>query len=466
MRLSMMVTYIMVILITLILMSTYVAGILTEKLYDNEKVELFAKANIIAGLVSEKEEIVTDQGTSDNILKVLSGTGLRSIIVNPAYNVVIDTGVDINFTGKIFMREILKTSLEGEQDHVITISEQGAKILAVSVPVKCKDKITGAVYLFQNIENTEKMIASVKMNMIVFSAIISILVGILSFGMSYIITSPLDEVTSVAKSISKGDFSKKLSEKGYNEFSQMAEAMNYMSTELENLEENRKKFVSDVSHELKTPLATIKLICDSLVSTENPDPEMTREFLNDLSDEVDRLSRIVERLLALTRMDSGNTEPQLAPVDFVVMMNAIVKKLTPTAEAKNVNLYTEFEDTIYEPLNLDYDKIWESIYNIVDNAIKYSKEGGFVKVGMAIEEGYVAIHVQDNGEGIPENEQDKIFDRFYRIDDSRARDTGGTGLGLAIAKEAVLLHGGEIGVKSTEGMGSDFYIRLPYNKIG
>jgi len=459
-----MITYLIVILITLILMSIYVSGVLKENLYENERVDLFAKANIISELVPPSTDLIYDENTIDNINRVLSGTSLRSIVVNPAYNVVLDTGTDVNLTGKIFMRDILKTALDGEHAHTVTKSEQGTNILAVSVPLKRGTVTVGAVYLFETIDGIDKMISSVTMSLYVFSGLISILVSMLSFGMSYIITSPIDEVIKVAKDISKGDFSRKLSVKGHNEFAQMAQTMNFMSTELENLEENRRKFVSDASHELKTPLATIKLICDSIVSTENPDPEMTKEFLGDLSDEVDRLTRIVERLLTLTKLDSGKSEPKLTPVDFLVMLNAITKKLTPTAAEKNIVLYTDFGDVVLEPLNLDYDKIWEAIYNIVDNAIKYSPDGGFVKLSMTVDNQWITVNIEDNGPGIPDGEQDHIFERFYRLDDSRARDTGGTGLGLAIAKESVLLHGGEIGVTSIESMGSNFFIKLPYNK--
>lgn len=457
-------TYILVILITLFLMSIYVSGVLEENLYQNERVDLFAKANIVAELMPINLEQASNDDVMENINRVLAGTGIRSVVVNPAYNVVLDSGTDSNLTGKIFMRDILKTAFDGEEAHTVVESEQGKNMMAVAVPVKFGGIVTGAVYVYETIDGIDKMIDSVKMSLYVFSALISILVGMLSFGMSYIITSPIDEVITVAKSISKGDFSKKLQVKGHNEFAELANSINYMSTELDNLEENRRKFVSDASHELKTPLATIKLICDSIISVDEPDPEMTREFLADMSDEVDRLTRIIERLLALTKMDSEKNEPKLTPVDFVVMLNAITKKLMPTANNSNIVLYTDFSNAELEPVNLDYDKIWEAIYNIIDNAIKYSADGGFVKVSLEVNDVQLIIRVEDNGPGIPKDEQEKIFDRFYRLDDSRARDTGGTGLGLAIAKESVLLHGGEIGVESIEGMGSTFWIKLPYNK--
>lgn len=189
---------------------------------------------------------------------------------------------------------------------------------------------------------------------------------------------------------------------------------------------------------------------------------MIREFLGDLSDEVDRLTRLVERLLTLTKMDAGQNNAAPTPVDFVVMLNAVIRKLTPNAEAKNIVLYSDFSVTALEPIMLDYDKIWEAVYNIVDNAVKYTPEGGYVKLGLSEKGGIITVRVEDNGPGIPDGEKEHIFERFYRLDDSRARDTGGTGLGLAIAREAAVLHGGSIGVHDGEDGGSVFEITLPY----
>jgi len=292
--------------------------------------------------------------------------------------------------------------------------------------------------------------------------IIVVLVAILSVGLSVMITAPIDNFISVSKEISKGNFNVKAKEKGATELVEMAKALNYMSKELDDFEQNRKKFVSDVSHELKTPLATIKLICDSIVSTDIPDTEMTQEFLGDLSDEVDRLTRLVERLLTLTKMDANQKTAELTQVDFVVMLNAIIRKLTPNSEQKNIVLFSDFGDVALEPMMLDYDKIWEAIYNITDNAIKYTPEGGYVRVGLALNGQVVTVSIEDNGPGIPDSEKDHIFERFYRLDDSRARDTGGTGLGLAIAKEAVMLHGGDISIRDAKDGGSIFDINLPY----
>lgn len=457
-----MATYFAVIMITLILMSIYILGVLSESLYESEQVKLFAKANIISETLPSYMDVGKMGEVEGTVAQTLAGTGIRGVVVNTAYTVLFDTNKEADLLGKVFMRDIIQTALEGAQAHSLSKPEDEEHLMSVAVPVKNGDQVAGAVYLIESVADIDRTVGHIKINLYLFSALISVLVGILSLGMSFVVTSPVDEVIAVAKEISKGNFEKRIPVKGHNELAQMAQTLNFMCSELESLEENRKKFVSDVSHELKTPLATIKLISDSIVSTPDPDPAMIQEFLGDLSEEVDRLTRIVERLLTLTKLDAKKEEPVLTPVDFVVMLNAISRKLTPNAEARGIVLYTDFSVGTLEPIMLDYDKIWEAVYNITDNAIKYSPEGGFVKMSLEKGDGEVIVRVEDNGPGIPEAEKEHIFERFYRLDDSRARDTGGTGLGLAIAKEAVTMHGGKIEVSSEGEVGSIFSIHLPY----
>lgn len=454
-----MATYFVVIMATLSLMSIYILGVLEERLYENEQVNMFAKANIIADTMSPyMNGMVSNQATED-VKKILSGTNIRGIAVNNACYVIFDTNSDL--LGKVFIRDIVNTASGGAQAFKIYEDEQGHNMLSVAVPVKNENTTLGAVYLIGTIDNIDKTISYVTVNLLMVSVLISVLVGMLSLGMSFIVTSPIDEFIAVAKEISKGNFDKKVTVKGHSEFAEMAETLNFMTNELAGIEEKRRKFVSDVSHELKTPLATIKLICDSIVATPDPDAEMLREFLGDLSNEVDRLTRIVERLLTLTKLDSGNSAPKFVAVDMAAMIHAIVRNLTPKADERNIILYSNLTPEIREEVLLDYDKIWEAIYNIIDNAIKYSPKNGFVRVSLLKEGKFAIIKVEDNGPGIPDSERERIFERFYRLDDSRARDTGGTGLGLAIAKEAVLLHGGTIEVMSEGEVGSIFSIRLP-----
>ncbi len=466
MRFMMTATYLAIIVTTLILMSIYIIGLLSENLYSSETINMFAKANIISETVSEVWGENPSATATDKFAQIversLAGTNIRGVVTNTSYTVLYDTNEDSQLIGKVFMRDVLKRALDGEQAEIISDGANDMRLVSVAVPVTRGGDILGVVYLAESVNTIDDTINSTRTSLIVFGVLIVILIGMLSLGMSYIITSPLEEFTSVAREISKGNFSKRVNTRGRSEIVQMGETLNYMCDELELLEEKRRKFVSDASHELKTPMAGIKLICDSLVSAENTDTATVKEFLSDLSDEVDRLTRIVERLLVLTKLDVGASSLKVEEVDIKSLINRIVKNLTPIATAKDIVMYTDYHDTDFAPMLLDYDKMYEALYNIFDNAIKYSPEGGFVHVDVTVDDEYMTIRIEDNGPGIPETERDRIFERFYRLDDSRARDTGGTGLGLAITKEAVLMHGGTIEVTNVSEVGSMFTVRLHY----
>lgn len=465
MRFTMLATYLAIIITTLVLMSVYIIGLLSESLYSGETINMFAKANIISETIADVWSSDTSATAADKFSGVmensLAGTNIRGVVTNTSYTVLYDTNEESQLSGRVFMRDSIKRAIDGEQAVNITF-ENDMRLINVAVPIETGGNIIGGVYLAKSVNNIDDTIYSTRTSLIVFSVLIVLLIGMLSLAMSYIITSPLEEFRAVAREISKGDFSKRVNVKGHNEMAQMAETLNYMCDELGLLEEKRRNFVSDASHELKTPMAGIKLICDSLVSAENLDPAMVKEFLTDMSDEVDRLTRIVERLLVLTRLDAGNAEFKPEETDIRMLIGQVVKKLTPIANSKDIVMYIDYHDKEFEPILLDYDKMYEAIYNISDNAIKYSPEGGFVHIDVTSDAAYLTIQIEDNGPGIPETERDRIFERFYRLDDSRARDTGGTGLGLAITKEAVNMHGGTISVSSASEVGSIFIIKLPY----
>ena len=465
MRFTTVVTYIAVILITLVLMIVYTLGILSGNLYDNEYIDMFTKANIISESVSQNwnnDPWVTAESFSDSVEHSLAGTNIRGVVTNTAYTILYDTNTDAGLIGKVFMRDVLQYAVNGEQAQLTEDIETGGKMLSVAVPVKINDDIAGCVYLAQNVTNIAATVATTRTSMVVFSMLIIFLIGLLSVGISSFISAPIEQFVKAAREISKGNFSIRMKGGWHNEIKQMSETFNYMCDELEHLEFQRRKFVSDASHELKTPMAGIKLICDSIVNAENIDMDTVKEFLSDMSAEVERLTRIIERLLTLTRLDSSGDNIHTEKVDIVALIDRITGKIAPIAKKKEIFLHTSGANSIIKPAVWDYDKIYEAVYNIIDNAVKYAPEGGYVRVNLRSSSAYVEISVEDNGPGIPEGEKDKIFDRFYRLDDSRSRDTGGTGLGLAIAKEAVLMHKGTINVVSPEKGGSIFVIRLPY----
>ena len=463
MRFIISVMYFAVTLVTMILMCTYVVGLMRDNLYHNETVNMFEKANIISDSASEQWDMdpsVTGVRLADITGRSLAGTTIRCIVTNKSYTVLYDTNAESGLAGKVYMRDALKRALDGEQVRVVSNDNSNGHI-NVSVPIKHNGEIVGGIYLAQNVSTIENTVDSLRESMVFFCCIILIIISMLSVGLSIAITAPLQEFRQTAAEISKGNFKKRISTRGLSEFAQVANSMNYMCDELSLIEERRRKFVSDVSHELKTPMASIKLVCDCLNQSEEYNPEMVKEFLSDMSEEVDRLTRIVERLLELTKLDGKVSELNLQECDIKAMLNQIVKKLSEIAKESDITVYRDFVDNEYSKLLIDEDKIYESLYNIVDNAIKYSPVGGYVKIDAKENESFIVISIEDTGEGIPDSEKEHVFERFYRLDNSRSRETGGTGLGLSIAKEAVNMHGGRIEIIDGKDRGSVFKIFLP-----
>ena len=243
------------------------------------------------------------------------------------------------------------------------------------------------------------------------------------------------------------------------ETQQISEAYNRMLDRLRTLDESRQQFVSNVSHELKTPITSIRVLADSLLAQEDVPAELYREFMADISSEIDRESQIIDDLLTLVRMDKSAAELNIAEVNINEMLEAILKRLRPLALKRNVELLLES----FRPVVADADevKLNLAITNLVENAIKYNIDNGWVRVSLNADHQFFYIKVEDSGIGIPQQDWDQIFERFYRVDKARSRATGGTGLGLAITKNIIVLHHGAIRVNSVEGEGTTFTVRIP-----
>lgn len=463
-RFAMLATYICVTLVTLILMCVYIISVLSDNLYSDRTTRLFAKANIIsmtaANVWDSEDENVMYQRFVDIMERSLAGTSIRGVVTNTSYTVLYDSNNEADMVGRVFMRDVLKRAVDGEQAESMFESDSG-KTVTVSVPVERNGVIVGGVYLAENVSSISDTIDTIKTSLIIFSALIILIVAMMSIGISYIIMQPMADFIEVAHAISKGDFSKRALVKGTSEMAQMGKALNYMCDELNALDEKRKNFVSDVSHELKTPMAGIKLLCDSLIEAEDPGMDTIREFLGDMSEEIDRLTRLINRLLTLSRLDAG-AGLNVSNVDITMLVGAVMRSLKQFSAEKKISMDLDIKMGQEREVTADYDKLYEAVYNVLDNAIKYTPENGAVHVRTGRDNGMCIIEIEDNGPGIPDDEKTKIFDRFYRLDDSRARDTGGTGLGLAISKEAVQLHGGTVEVKDAPEGGSVFRISIPF----
>mgnify|MGYP004640711675 FL=1 len=458
----MILAYLSICLVALLLMSVYIISTLRDYFYSKERVAMFTKANVVANMVLEWNG--TDLGFLSGATKdIFSDKPMRLIILDSQAIVTYDNDSANTLRGKIMMNDTIKSALLG-QDSTGIYNKDSNNSMDVGIPIKKNSQITGAVYLSQSLSDADQFLGDITSSLITLSIVISALIVILSAIMSHIFTLPLLKLTNAADEIAQGNFNQTVPVHGHDEIAALGNSFNAMIKQLALIEEKRRTFVSDASHELKTPLATIKLLSESILQTQDPDPAMVREFLEDMSNEVDRLTRIVERLLALTKNDSQSSAAHLETVDLTKLISKIVKKLLPLAREKNIKLSFSYDnDKEHTQMLLDRDKIYEAIYNIADNSIKYTDEGGTVTITLNADITKTTIEIEDNGIGIPKEDAALIFDRFYRVDKARARETGGTGLGLAIAQEAVAMHGGHIEVISEEGAGSKFVIILPYS---
>lgn len=240
---------------------------------------------------------------------------------------------------------------------------------------------------------------------------------------------------------------------------QLAAAFNQMSEQVHNLDEARNQFVSNASHELKTPLATIKILVESMMYQDDMDPQLRREFLGDIDKEIDRLSSVVGDLLTLVHIDSHKLRLRREMMIFADTVRESVARLTPLAKKRGQEIKTQIVDGC--EMFADPGKLAQVCYNIIENAIKYTPDGGTITVTLRKAGRDAVLEITDTGVGIPQEDLPHVFDRFYRVDKARSRDTGGTGLGLSIVQQIVRLHAGSVTVQSERGKGTTFTVQLP-----
>lgn len=281
--------------------------------------------------------------------------------------------------------------------------------------------------------------------------------------MSKALVAPFNKVTAAIKEVKAGYTNETISVPDYLETVHIVDAFNQMLERMKVLDESRQEFVANVSHELKTPMTSVKVLADSLLAQEDAPAELYREFMEDIVSEIDRENQIITDLLALVKMDKTTQEMNIASISINDLTELILKRLRPIARKKDVEV--TFESLRAVTAEVDEVKMTLILTNLVENAIKYNKEHGWVRVVLDADHQFFTISVSDSGLGIPEDSLAHIYERFYRVDKSHSREIGGTGLGLAITKNAVLMHRGSITVTSVEGEGSTFLVKIPLTYI-
>ncbi|MDE5589353.1 MAG: two-component sensor histidine kinase [Acetatifactor sp.] len=287
------------------------------------------------------------------------------------------------------------------------------------------------------------------------------LIGILACALilSTVLTRPFSRITEEINAVKAGYSDKTIDVPDYAETVHIVEAFNQLLKRMKTLDDSRQEFVANVSHELKTPITSVKVLADSLLAQGDAPAELYREFMEDIVSEIDRENQIITDLLALVRMEKKAQSLNIVPLNINDLTELILKRLRPIARKRDVELVFESMRTVVA--EVDEVKLTLIMTNLVENSIKYNKEHGWVKVELDADHQYFTFTVSDSGLGIPEDSLPHIYERFYRVDKSHSKDIGGTGLGLAITKSAVLLHRGSITVTSVEGEGSCFVVKIP-----
>lgn len=323
--------------------------------------------------------------------------------------------------------------------------------------------IQGVIMVTASTKDIQNTMLSVQSKTRIIIVLMVLLVLLFAYWYSNVLTKPFKRVITSIDHITEGSFDEKLSIRGYQEIESMAESFNKMINRINQLESSRQEFVSNVSHELKTPITSIKVLADSLLMQEDVPGELYREFLVDITEEIERENKIINDLLSLVKLDKTAGEMNITSISINDLLEQILKRLKPIAAKRNVELIFEsFRSVMAE---VDEVKLSLAISNLVENAIKYNFDDGWVRVSLNADHKFFYVKVIDSGVGIPEDVQDHIFERFYRVDKARSRETGGTGLGLSITRNAILMHRGAIKVYSKEKEGTTFTVRVPLNYI-
>lgn len=392
----------------------------------------------------------------DQLANVWEG---RILVIDSNYRIVKDT-YTIDQNNYIVYDEVLRV-MRGEKDKNIRIANDYAEII---IPIVNADKVTNGVMIatisMKDIAETNAYISKQ-------TDVLILLFALLTFAAAFIICNicvhDIKRLNSQIVVLGEGHLENLEIRSRFDELAQLTDSFNVLLGKMQVLEESRQEFVSNVSHELKTPITSMKVLADSLLMQEDVPSEMYREFMSDMVEEIDRESKIINDLLTLVKMDKKAAALNVEPVNINALLELLLKRIKPIAAKRNIEVVLEsFREVVGE---VDEVKLSLALSNLIENAVKYNNDGGNVHVSLNADHKFFYIKIQDNGVGIPEECQTQVFERFYRVDKARSRETGGTGLGLAITRNAVLMHKGAIKLYSEPGEGTTFTVRIPLKYV-
>ena len=443
------------IIFSLVLLNVYRTRSISQRIS-----EIQVRGNVISNLIVGSGYLTAEGEQSERVDTELSQVSDmydgRILIIDSKLKVVRDT-YGLEEGGVVIIPEVIQCF----RGNTTKIVNQHKNNVEVYLPIDSADhkSVYGVIVMnfsFQSIQSLFDNIQTVCISIILLIAVNIIVVSWLYTGK---LVKPLKKMVGSIRHIESGDFSEQIDIRDNMEVEQISSAINSMLSKVQNLEDSRQEFVSNVSHELKTPITSIKVLVESLMMQEDTPVELYREFMGDINQELDRMNKIVNDLLSLVKMDKSAVQMCIEEVNINEFIEGILKGITPIASQRNIEII--FESVRPVSAQIDSVKLGMAFTNIIENAVKYNFDNGWVRVTLNADHKFFYLRVADSGVGIPEELQDHIFERFYRVDKARSRETGGNGLGLAITRNAILIHRGSIKVHSVEKQGTTFAVRIP-----
>lgn len=455
----------------LIVMGTIPALVITESLvraYEDRAVSLRAsnvrnQCDILCDQLVERGYMENpDSKVISCKLDLLANMYMgRILILDRDFRIIKDTyGIDDGKT--VISPDVIKCF----QGAGTTQYNDRAGLLQLTVPVETSDSGNPEGMMLISISSGE-ITATIdilhRKGMLILGIIVALVLGI-GFVLSGILVKPFSRITKSIEALTDGYQDGEITVSDYTETELITDAFNKLLARMKVLDESRQEFVSNVSHELKTPLTSMKVLADSLVGQENVPVELYQEFMQDITTEIDRENKIITDLLSLVKMDKKSIENMnIEHKNMNDLLETILKRLRPIADKRSIDLILDSFRTV--EADVDEVKFTLAISNLVENGIKYNVDDGWVRVSLDADHKYFYVTVADSGMGIPEDAQERIFERFYRVDKSHSREIGGTGLGLAITRSSIQMHHGAVKVYSKEGEGTTFSVRIPLTYI-
>ena len=444
-------------LVLLLLLNTFPLISSRDAVYEEKRSSLSAAASVVASSLAGLDRL-SEEGVAE-VLAFLDISGYSRILVADRDGLVVYD--DAGSAGSVTQIADVLTALRESKTIFRSHLSESAFTSSYAVPMSAQGAITGAVYLSEYDRERAEIIYGIQHRIRIASLIIGSAALLLAGVFVFALMQRLQDLVRSMRTVAAGDYSYRHPIRGEDEISELGEEFNLLTERLETTEKQRRRFVSDASHELKTPLASIRLLSDSIVQNEDMDPATLREFAADIGHEAQRLQRTTEDLLDLSRMDDG-VVLRAEPTDVSRAAQETLVLLRPLARERSVQLSASLDEgciVMGSP-----DELFKIIFNLTENAIKYNVPDGSVALTVRGALDKVEIEVADTGIGIPEEDRPNIFDRFYRVDKARSRATGGNGLGLSIVHDAVQAHGGTVTVGPNIPQGSRFLVTLPRAK--